>query len=41
MCGRYCLQTNKLKDAMVSSFKELYNNFLDDFYEIHVIQFLN
>jgi hypothetical protein len=26
---------------MVTSFKELYNNFLDDFYEIHDIQFLN
>jgi hypothetical protein len=41
MWGRYCLQTNKIKYAMVSSFKELYNYLLDDFYEIHYIQFLN
>jgi hypothetical protein len=41
MWGRYRLQTNKIKYAMVSSLKELYNFLLDDFYEIHDIQFLN
>ena len=40
MWGRYCLQTNKIKYAMISSLKELYNYLLDDFYEIHDIQFL-
>ena len=39
--GRYCLQTNKIKYAIISSLKELYNYLLDYFYEIHDIQFLN
>jgi len=41
MWGRYCLQTNKIKYAMISSLKELYNYLLNDLYEIHDIQFLN
>jgi hypothetical protein len=41
MWGRYCLQTNKIKYAMISSLKELYNYLLNDFFEVHDIQFLN
>ena len=41
MWGRYCLQTNKIKYAMISSLKELHNYLLNDLYEIHYIQFLN
>ncbi len=41
MWGYYCLQSNKIKYAMVSSLKELYFYFLNDFNEIHDIQFLN
>ncbi len=41
MWGRFCLQTNKIKYAMVSLFKEFYNYLLEYFYEIHDIQFLN
>ncbi len=40
MWGRYCLQTNKIKYAMISSLKELYNYLLNDFFEVHDIQFL-
>ncbi len=32
---------NVTRPAMISSLKELYNYLLDDFYEIHDIQFLN
>jgi hypothetical protein len=41
MWGRYCLQTNKIKYAMISSLKELYNYVLNDLFEVHDIQFLN
>jgi hypothetical protein len=41
MWGLYCLQTNKIKYAMISSLKELYNCLLNDFFEVHDIQFLN
>jgi hypothetical protein len=41
MWGRYCLQTNKIKFAMISLLKELYNYLLNDFFEVHDIQFLN
>ena len=41
MWGRYCLQTNKIKYALISSLKELYNNVLNDFFKVHDIQFLN
>jgi hypothetical protein len=38
MWGRYCLQTNKIKYAMISSLKELYNYILNDFFEVHDFQ---
>jgi hypothetical protein len=38
MWVRYCLQTNKIKYA---SLKELFNFLLNDFFEVHDIQFLN
>jgi hypothetical protein len=41
MWGLYCLQTNNIKYAMVSSLKELYNYLKNDFFEVHDIQFLN
>ncbi len=41
MWRRNCLQTNKIKYAMISSFKELYNYLLNDFFEVHDIQFSN
>jgi hypothetical protein len=41
MWGRYCLQTNKIKYAMISSLKELYNYILNDFFEVHDFQFFN
>ncbi len=41
MWGRYCLQTNKIKYAMISSLKKLYNYLLNDFFGVHDVQFLN
>jgi hypothetical protein len=41
LLSRYCLQTNKIKYAMISSLKELYNFLLNNFFQVHDIQFLN
>ena len=41
MWGRYCLQTNKVKYAMISTLKELYSYLLNDRYIVQTIHFLN
>ena len=37
--GRYCLNTNKIKYAMISTLKELYGYILNDLYDVHDIHF--
>ena len=41
MWGRYCLQTNKVKYAMISTLKEHYSYLLNDRYIVQTIHFLN